>query len=141
MVGTKASKSASARATIAKKKNKTLEARNAVAKQEEILNDRLDVLSQILEFKGFLGSSFEPSISDSEIIVCFADIRGFTTYCRNLQKEMQDRKIQNFLRTYIKIFNQGLMRWFIENLDEKFSAVDADMKVISKYVYLPCTRI
>jgi hypothetical protein len=93
------------------------------ARRSAILNDRMDVLGQIPGFRQFVGSSFEPVITDVEIIVCFADIRGFTTYCRDLQKEMQDRKIQNFLRTYIKIFAEGLMRWFGESSQKGFTVI------------------
>jgi class 3 adenylate cyclase len=31
---------------------------------------------------------------------------------------MQDRKIQNFLAAYLKIFTQGLLTWFVKNTDE-----------------------
>jgi hypothetical protein len=103
----------------------------ALEDAQTLLNDRMMVLGQVLGFKQFLGSSFEPVISDSEIVVCFADIRGFTNYCRTLQKEMQDRKIQNFLRTYVKIFNEGLMRWLVENIDIED---DEDAKDMARYV-------
>lgn len=71
--------------------------------------DSIDVLHRVLGFKHFLSSGFEPKISDAEILVCFADVRGFTTFCRNLQRDMQDRKIQNFLRCFFRIFVEGLM--------------------------------
>jgi class 3 adenylate cyclase len=71
--------------------------------------ERTAFLERVLGFKHFLSSGFEPVISDAEIVVCFADVRGFTEYCRKLQQEMQDRKIQNFLRDYFKIFNEGLL--------------------------------
>jgi len=87
-----------------------------------------------LRFKQFLGSSFEPRITDAEIVVCFADVRGFTDYCRTLQKEMQDRKIQNFLRAFGRVFNEGLMKWFVEHLDPQYGKVDSDVEVIADYV-------
>lgn len=59
----------------------------------------------------FANSALPPKISDSEVLVCFADVRGFTHYCKTLQQEMQDRKIQNFLREHGKIYVEGLLRW------------------------------
>lgn len=79
--------------------------------------ERTELLHRILGFKHFLSSGFEPRISDAEIVVCFADVRGFTDYCRRLQQEMQDRKIQNFLRDYFKIFNEGLFDTLTSDLD------------------------
>jgi len=85
--------------------------------------DRRRVLDTVLKFRNFLGCSFEPQIEDTEIFVCFADIRGFTEYCRTLQKEMQDRKVQNFLKSYVKIFNEGLLDWFVDNTDANFQPI------------------
>ena len=84
---------------------------NSAANEQKISEQqwRSAFLNRLLGFKHFLSSGFEPKISDAEIIVCFADVRGFTAYCRKLQQEMQDRKIQNFLRDYFKIFNEGLV--------------------------------
>src|SRR5262245_10898452 len=76
---------------------------NASEKQASF-GDRLDVLKRVLTFGPFLGSSFEPSISDREIIVCFVDVRGFTGFCRRLQMEMQDLRIQHFLKAFFSIF-------------------------------------
>jgi len=93
--------------------------RQSVA-EERRRQERTDFLNRLLGFKHFLTSGFEPQISDAEIVVCFADVRGFTAYCRKLQQEMQDRKIQNFLRDYFKIFNEGLVELFTNNdLDEE----------------------
>src|SRR6266513_233409 len=79
-----------------------------------VLDDRFAVLEQVLRFRNFLESGFDPKISDAEIVVMFADVRGFTKYCRTLQGEMQDRKIQNFLGAYFKIFAEGLLHWVVE---------------------------
>src|SRR4051812_14402941 len=69
----------------------------------------LESLEAIAPLRGL--ASLEPAVQDSEIIVCFADVRGFTQYCRKLQQDSHDRKIQNFLRRYFKIFAEGLLLW------------------------------
>jgi len=117
--------------TAKKARKKTRRKKKATSrkKREEIAEEkgrqqRSDFLDRLLGFKHFLSSGFEPAISDAEIVVCFADVRGFTAYCRKLQQEMQDRKIQNFLRDYFKIFNEGLV--------ELLSNSDMEIDVISK---------
>jgi len=70
-------------------------------------------LATYRRFGSFTQSAFEPKISDSEIVVCFADVRGFTHYCKSLQQQMQDRKIQNFLKTHGSIYMDGLLRWYV----------------------------
>lgn len=117
-----------------KKRRRKTASEKAQAAEIRLLSDRIDVLGQVLKFKQFLGSSFQPTISDAEIVVCFADIRGFTNYCRTLQSDMQDRKIQNFLRVFCLIFNEGLMKWFVEHVDKKYGEVKEEMNVISDYV-------
>jgi class 3 adenylate cyclase len=102
--------------------------------KDKLMNERLDTLAFALKFRQFLNCSFEPTISDSEIIVCFADVRGFTDYCKTLQQEMQDRKIQNFLRTYIKIFNEGLMMWHTKHFDAAYSQINNDLIDIAAHV-------
>ena len=126
--------------TASKKKFPKARAKKKSQKQKLIEHqfsvslDRMEVLRKVLQFRQFLGSSFEPAISDSEIIVCFADIRAFTSFCRSLQEEMQDRKIQNFLRTYMTIFNEGLMEYFVHNTDPTYGKVDPAIEALSKYV-------
>lgn len=70
-----------------------------------------------------------PTISDVEIIVCFADIRGFTNYCHQLQKKSLDSRIQNFLRDYFKIFSISVLEeiWRLEpeNQEEGLSHENA----------------
>lgn len=92
-------------------------------RKKDYLWSKIDGLSSILGFKGFLSASFEPKISDAEIVICFIDVRGFTDYCRKLQREMQDRKIQNFLRNYGRIFNEALLTWHTEHLDPNYAPV------------------
>lgn len=119
------------------RKNKLVNGATAVSEVEEkkrIIANRLTGLEHALKFRQFLNCSFEPSISDSEIVVCFADVRGFTEYCKKLQQEMQDRKIQNFLRSYIKIFNEGLMIWFTSHLDEKYEPIDKNLVEFADYI-------
>src|SRR5439155_12043703 len=102
-------RTAIAKRTKNRKSQRRTKAELAVEKEEQLIEARSSLLKTILSFKHFLSSGFEPIISDAEIVVCFADVRGFTAYCRKLQEEMQDRKIQNFLRDYFKIFNEGLL--------------------------------
>lgn len=103
-------------------------------RKQDLLNDRIAALQQTLRFKQFLAASFEPTISDSEIIVCFADVRGFTSYCHEMQQEMQDRKIQNFLRRYITIFNEGLTAWCVQHVDENYSKPEEHLLKIAEYM-------
>jgi hypothetical protein len=77
----------------------------------EEVNERLDLLPKVMNLGGFLSASVRPQIRDSEIIVCFADIRGFTEYCKRLQEDSHDRKIQNFLQRYFSIFVEGMVAW------------------------------
>jgi class 3 adenylate cyclase len=100
----------------------------------KIISERLDVLDHALRLRQFLPSSFEPTIADAEIVVCLADIRGFTNYCLTLQKAMQDRKIQNFLRRFFRIFVEGLLTWRIGFLDPKCPPVDEDAVKVAPYV-------
>lgn len=78
---------------------------------EARLKANLEVTSKLMSFGKFLSASIEPKISHSEVIVCFADIRGFTRYCKNLQEDDHDSKIQNFLKQYFSIFVEALMRF------------------------------
>ncbi|MGA2179598.1 MAG: hypothetical protein ABSH15_08460 [Verrucomicrobiota bacterium] len=78
---------------------------------KEEVEERLDLLPKVMNLGGFLSASVRPHIRDSEIIVCFADIRGFTEYCKRLQEDSHDRKIQNFLQRYFEIFVEGMVGW------------------------------
>lgn len=102
--------------------------------EQDRLRDHMALLRQVLQYRQFLGSGFDPIIRDAEIIVCFADVRGFTDYCRRLQREMQDRKIQNFLRTYVRIFAEGLMRWQVTSSQRLDKDVGASAKEIARHV-------
>ena len=108
---------------VAKTTHKNDVDKEKLKKRNDRRSDRRGVLDTILKFKNFISCSFEPEITDTEIFVCFADVRGFTEYCRKLQVEMQDRKVQNFLKSFSKIFNQGLLDWFVEHTDEEFRPV------------------
>jgi hypothetical protein len=68
-------------AGVARRRHRHTSRRKERSKKSLIrLNDRLSVLDQILRFRGFLESGFEPKISDVEIVVMFTDVRGFTHY-------------------------------------------------------------
>lgn len=102
--------------------------------KKRMVKARFDSLARTLKFRQFLGASIEPRISDSEIIVCFADVRGFTSFCRELQTEMQDRKIQNFLKQYGKVFNEGLMSWYVKNIDLPRAKPEVSLLKVADYV-------
>jgi class 3 adenylate cyclase len=61
----------------------------------------------------FLGSFLEsarvPSVTDVEIAVCFADLRGFTKYVNALQANWQDRRVQEFLGAYFQIYPKAVL--------------------------------
>lgn len=107
---------------------------DAIEEKLMAADDRLGVLQRVLSFGPFLGSSFEPTISDREIIVCFADIRGFTAYCRQLQLQMQDRRIQNFLKSFFKIFSEGLLEWFVDNNEAGIGQAQLGCKHLQQFV-------
>lgn len=126
--------------TISNILDKKEEAKKEKLKKEEskrklnLKNERLKTLDRVLKFRDFLNCSFEPIIEDCEIVVAFLDVRGFTNYCKKLQQEMQDRKIQNFLKQYNKVFNEGLMNWFTTHVDPEYDKVENDLLLISELV-------
>ena len=98
-----------------KKKNRNSE--HASQSDDALRNEvesHLDFLPKIMNLGGFLSASVRPNIKDTEVIVCFADIRGFTEYCKRLQEDSHDRKIQNFLQRYFSIFVEGMVAWRTE---------------------------
>jgi len=66
-----------------------------------------------------------------EVAVCFADLRGFTQYVHQLQKDGQDNKVQNFLRDYFGIYPMSVL-YSIWNLEpdgtEEISEIDAELR-------------
>jgi class 3 adenylate cyclase len=100
------------------------------------LEQRLDLLPKMLDLRGFLSASVRPDIRDSEIIVCFADIRGFTAYCKRLQEDSHDRKIQNFLQRYFGIFVEGMVSWRTQwDREETAGSVrNNDLYVVKNYL-------
>lgn len=130
-------KKLAAKKPSAKKATVSNGAPKKISRQTQLMRlqeSRLVTLDRLLTFGQFLSCSFEPKISDVEIIVCFADLRGFTQYCHTLQAEMQDRKIQNFLRSYVRIFNEGLMLWMTQFVDKESPDYDNDMDQIAQYM-------
>jgi class 3 adenylate cyclase len=57
----------------------------------------------------FLESGRVPSVTDVEIAVCFADLRGFTKYVNALQVSSQDRRVQEFLGAYFQIYPRAIL--------------------------------
>jgi class 3 adenylate cyclase len=101
---------------------------------EALQRQQLHALNRVLSFGPFLACSFEPAISDVEIVACFSDLRGFTHYCSKLQQDMQDRKIQNFLRDYVKVFNEGLVAWTTMWADPASKDYDESVAVVAKHL-------
>ena len=71
----------------------------------------------------FFDIAYPPKVTDVEIVVCFADLRGFTSYCHTLQKTSLDNRIQNFLKDYLdyfSIYSLSVLQeiWRLEPTDE-----------------------
>lgn len=69
----------------------------------------------------FFDIAYPPKVTDVEIVVCFADLRGFTSYCHTLQKTSLDNRIQNFLKDYFSIYSLSVLQeiWRLEPSDEE----------------------
>lgn len=50
-----------------------------------------------------------PSVSHREIVVCYSDVRGFTSYCDAMQRSSSQKKIHNFLSNLFPVFAQGVL--------------------------------
>jgi class 3 adenylate cyclase len=50
-----------------------------------------------------------PSVSDIEIAVCFADLRGFTKYVDALQSNSQDSRVHELLGSYFQIYPKAIL--------------------------------
>jgi class 3 adenylate cyclase len=57
----------------------------------------------------FLDSGREPAVSDVEIAVCFADLRGFTKYVAELQSRSADARVHQFLGAYFQIYPKAIL--------------------------------
>jgi class 3 adenylate cyclase len=83
--------------------------------------------------KDFSNIARSPAVSDVEVIVCFADIRGFTAYCNKLQKNSLDNRIHNFLKQYLEIYGYAVLQeiWELEPIDaDKISQQDSAIRDI-----------
>ncbi|MCW7470990.1 hypothetical protein [Leptospira kanakyensis] len=78
-------------------------------------------LQRNLTLGHFLETAIEPIISDSEVIACFSDIRGFTSYCRLQQQKNQDTKIHNFLKRFTRIYSEAFAIWYNDNSTNLFN--------------------
>jgi class 3 adenylate cyclase len=77
----------------------------------------------------FADSGRTPKITDVEVAVCFADLRGFTKYVHALQKDGQDNRVQLFLKSYFRIYPQSVLNimWNLEPDGKEISAVDEEL--------------
>jgi len=75
----------------------------------ESFSDALKTVRRVALLGDFGDMARRPTISDVEIIVCFADIRGFTRYCNRLQQKSLDNRIQNFLKDYLEIYSLAVL--------------------------------
>jgi class 3 adenylate cyclase len=57
----------------------------------------------------FLEAGRVPSVSDLEIAVCFADLRGFTKYVDLLQASSADSRVHEFLGAYFQIYPKAIL--------------------------------
>jgi len=75
-----------------------------------------------------------PQTSDVEVVVCFSDLRGFTHYCNQLQTASLDSRIQNFLKSYFRIYAMGVLEeiWRLEppDADETLTDEQAQLRRI-----------
>jgi class 3 adenylate cyclase len=72
-----------------------------------------------------------PSVSDLEIAVCFADLRGFTTYVDALQSNSQDSRVHELLGSYLQIFPRAILEtvYALEPRgDAQITAVDEQIR-------------
>jgi class 3 adenylate cyclase len=59
-----------------------------------------------------------PTVSHREVVVLYADVRGFTDYCYKLQQQGSNKKIHNFLMALFPVFANGLLMHLISNARE-----------------------
>ena len=79
----------------------------------------------------FLEAGRMPSVSDLEIAVCFADLRGFTTYVDALQSNSQDSRVHELLGSYLQIFPRAILEtvYALEPRgDAQITAVDEQIR-------------
>ncbi len=57
----------------------------------------------------FLDAGIVPAVSDIEIAVCFADLRGFTRYVDALQSSSQDSRVHEFLGSYFQVYPKAIL--------------------------------
>jgi class 3 adenylate cyclase len=50
-----------------------------------------------------------PAISDLDIAVCFADLRGFTRFVDSLQSNSQDSRVHELLGSYFQIYPRAIL--------------------------------
>lgn len=82
--------------------------------------------ARCLRLGQFFDIAYPPQVTDVEIAVCFADLRGFTTYCHTLQKVSLDNRIQNFLKDYFKIYSLAVLRQLWQSEPSTWEHDDAD---------------
>ena len=82
----------------------------------------------------FADISQPPKITDVEIAVCFADIRGFTNYCNALQQMSLDSKIQNFLRDYFQIYPTAVLLDIWQNEPDEDEELKESEALIRKLI-------
>lgn len=100
-------------------------------RQFENFGQVMDGYERALLLKGFADSGRAPKMTDVEVAVCFADLRGFTQYVHQLQKDGQDNKVQNFLKDYFGIYPMSVLYsiWNLEPDDhEEISEIDAELR-------------
>jgi len=83
--------------------------RSAVVAAKSPFTHVVDGYNRALFLGSFLEAGRVPSVTDVEIAVCFADLRGFTRYVHALQSDGQDSRVQDFLGDYFQIYPKAVL--------------------------------
>jgi class 3 adenylate cyclase len=85
-----------------------------------------------LFLRSFADAGRAPVMSDVDVAVCFADLRGFTDYVHKLQMIGQDNRVQRFLSSYFTIYTRAILHrvWSFEpdGVDQEPSASHHELR-------------
>jgi len=108
------------------------EVKAAIPKYADDFDNVMRGYERTLCLGSFADSGRPPNVTDVDVVVCFADLRGFTEYVHKLQKGSQDYKVQHFLRDYLRIYPRAVLAeiWNLEpdKLEEEMTAKNANLK-------------
>ena len=113
-----------AKGKITKQEGKKLPPKNIHEKDPWCLVERNH--SRVMRLGQFADIACSPEITDVEIAVCFADLRGFTNYCHTLQKASRDNCIQMFLKDYFRIYAHAVLLEIWESESDEWDQIEDD---------------